>query len=279
MLFCQWNSRVLRDGVDKNEADLRRQLRKTAEPIQNLQSVRENITESHVSRLAAVISATRSDSNSIMPRSSYPSEDLPRNGATSSSPTTSRDDEGNRVLVPEMIPQLSVQPSTGLGNLRNHYNSPSHVGDINQTGRIVGRKLHAEVAEDFVRQGIDNGDGMAASADVRVPETETGNGGYPVAPAELRQILGRSTTQPSTTLESSIREIVQKAYEDGITDAKKGIEDQNLIRSVLQQTETRETQAVGTPSRTWRTQMSQTRDEEPYDKEQSSTASKRPLQT
>ena len=177
MLFCQWNCRVLRDGADKNEADLRRQLRKTAEPIQKLRSVRANITESHVSRSAAAISATRSDTNSIMPRSSHPSEDLPRNGATSSSPTTSRDDEGNRVLVSEMIPQSSVQPSTGLGNLRNRYNSPSHVGDINQTGRGVGRTLHAEVAEDVVRHGIDNGDGIEASADVGVPETETGNRG------------------------------------------------------------------------------------------------------
>ena len=170
--------------------------------------MRENITESHVSRPAAAFSATRSDTNSITPRFSHPSEDLQRNGTTSSSPTTSRDDEGNRVLVPEMIPQSSVQPSTGLGNLRNRYNSPSYVGDIKQTGHGVGRTLHAEIAEDVVRQGIDNGDGMEASADVGVPETETGNRGYPVAPAELRQIIGRSTTQPSTTLEGSIREII-----------------------------------------------------------------------
>ena len=82
-----------------------------------------------------------------------------------------------------MLPQWSIQPSTGLRNLKNGYNSPSHVGDINQTGRGVGRTLHADVAEDVVPQGIDSGDGLAARVDVEVLETETGNRGYPVAPA------------------------------------------------------------------------------------------------
>ena len=114
MVFCQWNSRVLRGGADKNEAYLRRQFRKTSEQFQKFRFLPANITESHVSRPAAAISPIRSDSYSIMPRSSHPSEDLPPNGATSYSRTKSRDDKGNEVLVPEMIPMCFVLSSIGL---------------------------------------------------------------------------------------------------------------------------------------------------------------------
>lgn len=104
LLFCQWNSRVLQDGADKDEDMMTREAEKKREPIQKLRSVRATVSESvEASRSAAAFSVTRSDTNSIRIADSNRAE---ASNAGTRSDSTSRDDDGNTVHVPPLVPQF-----------------------------------------------------------------------------------------------------------------------------------------------------------------------------